>query len=190
MSLCDDLLDTYRRPGEKMIRQMAKVCDTIPERCHADVYQAILEDLSADKMIGVKEIVAACEKIGAPHERAHYLPTEEWVCDACGKDFKYHPAPSDDDKIDKGIHDVCPQCGFQPIWTIQKRGYGVGWSKTAEEVYQKHIATATAKFGERNPYFNWHRAEREREEGRRMAVDDKISRLGESKRWDLASGQE
>lgn len=190
MSLCDDLLDTYRRPGEKMIRQMTRICDTIPERCHADVYQAILEDLSADKVVGVKEIIAACEKIGAPHERSHYLPAESWVCDACGCEFRYHPAPSDDDKIDKNIHDVCPTCGFQPVWTIQKRAYGQSWSKTAEEIYQKHVGQALAKYSDKNPYFSRHKAERERAEDRKLAVDQKIAGLDDAKRWDLESRRE
>lgn len=190
MGLSDDLLETYKRPSEAMIRQIERVCSTIPERCHGDVYQAILEDVSANNVIGVKEIVAACEKIGAPHERSHYIPTETWICDACGHEFKYHPAPSDDDKIDKGIHDVCPQCGFQPCWTIQKRGYGASWSKTAQEIYQGNIDKALAKYGPKNPYFNWHRAERERAENKRLAVDEKIARLDNSKRWDLSEAKE
>lgn len=187
--LVAELLSVYRKPPDKTIPRLQRLADTIPADAREDVFNCILESLKSTHPIDYCDITDACKKIGVPFSEAHYIPAETWTCDACGKEFKYHPAPSDDDKIDKNIHDVCPQCGFQPCWTIVKRMSGKSWSATAEDIYQKHIAQAIEKHGPKNPYFNWHKAERERAEDKRVAAQLIVDNLDKAKRWDLKDGE-
>ncbi len=189
MNLVDDLISTYRAPSPKMVEQMQMMVRKIPERFHEEIYQAIIEEEGPNILIGVNHIVSACERIGAPYTKAHYIPTEDWVCDACGNEFKYHPAPSDDDKIDKSIHDLCPKCGFQVIWTLDKRRCAE--LKIATEWYDRLIANhqgedrnASKRSHQGPEFWSRHAAERERAKERRENVETKLGELDRAKRWD------
>jgi len=204
MNLVDDLISTYRAPSPKMVEQMQMMVRKIPERYHEEIFQAILEEEGPNIQIGVNHIVAACERIGAPYTKAHYVPTEDRTCDACGYEFKYHPAPSDDDKIDKNIHDVCPMCGMQVGWTLTAEKLRELFGKNPEW-YDKLVKECQGAFGpkieahvvhkgpkgagmnlSRGGIF-WARshAENERQAERRLKIDAKIGEIDRAKRWDL-----
>jgi hypothetical protein len=208
MSLVDDLVSTYRAPSPKMVDQMVGIVKKIPERYHAEIFQAILEEEGPNIQIGVSHIVAACERIGAPYTKAHYIPTEDWTCDACGYEFKYHPAPSDDDKIDKNIHDLCPMCGMQVYWTMTAEKLNVLFGKLpmwyikvrdeCRESFGPKVASHVTHKGPTGAGLNlfrggifWARshAENERREERRLKVDAKMGEIDRAKRWDLGDGE-
>ena len=111
--------------GER-VEKMITFSSTISEDSLGAVYDAITEDRESSGTVGIVDIKKACNTIGVGYRAAHFIPTESWTCECCGYEFRYHPAPSDDDKIDRNIHDVCPMCGFQ-----------VGWSKLSAQ-YKTH----------------------------------------------------
>jgi hypothetical protein len=204
VNLVEELLSTFRPPNSpKMIERMEGIARKIPERFHEEIFQAILEEEGPNIQIGVSHIVAACERIGAPYTKAHYIPTEDWICDSCGFRFKYHPAPSDDDKIDKDIHDVCPNCGLQVCWTktaeiLRLAKIGIAWydKLKAEQVgafgpqvaaHKKHIGPMGAGLTLTRGGLYWarHLAERERAEDRRINAEGKIADIDRAKRWDI-----
>jgi hypothetical protein len=179
MNLVDDLISTYRAPSPKMVEQMQMMVRKIPERFHEEIYQAIIEEEGPNILIGVNHIVSACERIGAPYTKAHYLPTEDWTCDACEHHFKYHPAPSDDDKIDKGIHDVCPKCGFQVCWSKDGAALKLRFGKYPEW-YNLRL-----KQHRDNPRpWDCTAATEDRAKERRVKVDAQIGEIDRARRWD------
>jgi len=187
--LCAELLATYKKPPEKMIQQLERICNTIPERCREDVYNAVLEDVGAYAAISVKDLIEACNKIGVPYTKAHYVPAEDWQCDACGFEFKYNPAPSDDDKIDKNIHDLCPRCGFQVIWTLDARRcremkISVEWYDRLITAHQGEDRNVSKQAHQGPEFWSRHAAERERAKDRRENVEYKIREIDRARRWD------
>lgn len=148
------------------------------------VFDHLIENQKASFKISVAEIVESCKFLGIGYHAAHYVPAVDWVCDACGHQFKYAQAVSDDDRIDRNLHDFCPRCGFQPTWTIVRRKYREqgGWRDEAEEVYQAHLDKASKREG---LYFDRNKAERERRDQKLKAIDATVGDLGRAKRWDL-----
>jgi len=190
-----ELLSCFPAPPERVQNKMRDLADTIQADARQDIVDKILETETASTKISIKHIIDACKALGVGYREAHYLPATDWVCDACGREFKYHPAPSDDERIDKDIHDVCPDCGFQPIWTIERSMYidMNGWRASAEKIYQSHIQKAIQKYGRydreypdrQGLYFTREKAIAERKEGAKKRIDDKIAELDRAKRWDI-----
>lgn len=196
--LVSELVSTFRAPSPKMVERMERIARSIPEDARESVYEAILEELGANAQVGTKDIIAACRKVGAPYSEAHYLPAEDWICDGCGRQFKFHPCPTDDDKIDKGIFDFCPDCGLQPHYTKLAQEYALRGIKTPW--YNKLVEKAKKWGRDTEPKQEktrmggawtvggmfWYRsnAEKERREERRIKVDAKMAEIDRAKRWD------
>jgi hypothetical protein len=83
----------------------------------------ILKERNEAKKISIKQIIEAC-RIGSIsfHEPLEFKP-ESRTCDCCGHNFKYIPMATDEDKIDRDVHDRCPVCGFFVSWTLSRSGY-------------------------------------------------------------------
>lgn len=108
-------------PGKyqhERIEQMTRFSGSICEDDLESVYKNILENREGAGTIGIVDIRKACVALGIGYTETHFIPTQDWACDCCGEQFKYHPCPTTDDKIDKNIFDVCPNCGLQVIWTL------------------------------------------------------------------------
>jgi len=187
--LCAELLATYKKPPENMIQQLERICNTIPERCREDVYNAVLEDVGAYAAISVKDLIEACNKIGVPYTKAHYVPAVDWQCDACGFEFKYNAAPSDDDKIDKNIHDLCPKCGFQVNWTLDARRckelkIATPWYDRLIAQHQGEDRNVSKQAHQGPDFWSRHAAERERAKELKASADNKIAEIDRARRWD------
>lgn len=196
--LVSELVTTFRAPSAKMVEKMDRIAKSIPEDARQDVYDAVLEELGANAQVGAKDIIAACRKIGAPYTEARYLPAQDWTCDACGRQFKYHPSPNDDDKIDKGIFDFCPDCGLQPYYTIIAQEYtlrGINtswynkliekakrWGRETKPRQEKTVMGGQWMVG--GPFWLQSKAEAERREDKRIRVDAKLAEIDRAKRWD------
>jgi len=198
--LIRELIDTYKAPPQKMLQMMERLAQSIPESAREDVYNAILEELGPNYQVGYNSIIDACKKLGVPYSATHFIPAENWVCDACGNNFRYHPCPDEDDKIDKRIYDTCPDCGMQPYWTIiagkyKAMGIATPW-------YDKLLSEAR-DFGPNKPakvvkkngmtlnrggvFWARARAESERADDKRISVAAKMAEIDRSKRYDLKS---
>jgi hypothetical protein len=185
-----ELTTCYIPASAKMIEKMKALAESIQEDARQDVIDAIMEKEGPSTKIGTAHIVDACNVLGISYRRATYVPAEDWTCDACGHEFKYTMAPTDDDRIDKGLHDFCPMCGFQPGWSIlhdrlRLQGISTPW-------YERQLAAAQKwKPGNSYGHFKngifWARskAESERSKDRKIAIDAKMESLGKAKRWDL-----
>jgi len=103
------------------IDQMERFAKGINEEDLESVYRNILENREGAGTIGIVDIRKACIALGVGYTETHFIPTQDWTCDCCGEQFKYHPCPTTDDKIDKNVFDVCPNCGLQVIWTLDAR---------------------------------------------------------------------
>jgi hypothetical protein len=141
--------------------------------------------------LSIMDIKNALAEVGIPCE--NYVYADDWTCDACGHNFKYAQAVSDDDKLDKMIFDVCPMCGFQPYWSMLRIRYKEirGWTADDEEHYQKMITKISAEWGPGKPrgiYWSRSVAEQERRDAKKIRADTIIADLDKSKRWDLKEG--
>ena len=192
-----DLVRCFSPPPQAMQEKMDRLAESIPEDARQDVIDKIIESKDASKKLSAKDIVEACDNLGVSYKATHYLPAEDWTCDACGYQFKFHPAPDDDDKIDKCISDFGPMCGLQPGMTKIARQYNA--LGIATPWYDKLSADHASAFGpkiaphkvkrldltlSRGGVF-WSRAtaERERKESRRIAIDAQMASLdGNAKR--------
>ena len=200
-SMITELVSCYVTPTKKMIEKMQYIAESIPDDARQDVVDSIIEEEGPSTKIGTSHIVAACVKLGVPFRRTTYVQAEDWICDGCGHKFKYTPAPSDDDKIDKGLYDVCPMCSMQVNWTLavnraRKLGHDTTWYDRAlrdcadwgpnkPEVVRK-IFNLTLKRG--GVYWSRSRAEGERREEKKIAIDVRMSEIDRAKRWDLEKG--
>ena len=188
-----------------------KYVQAVQDRMHAlitsigeverdSVLEHLIETQKASFKVGVSDIVESCRALGVGFRAARFVPAEMWTCDACSHDFKFTLAPSDDDKIDRGMYDYCPMCGFQPGWTkladkYRAMGIATPWlDKLLEECASSFGLDAkphmVRKGGDmtlsRGGIF-WARsmAESERKEDRRISIEVKMEALGKAKRWDL-----
>jgi hypothetical protein len=202
--LVSKLVEYY--PGKytaERIDKMRAFSSTIAEDSLGSVYDAITEDRESSGTVGIVDIKKACNSIGVGYRAAQFIPTENWTCECCGYEFRYHPAPNDDDKIDKNIHDVCPMCGFQ-----------VGWSKLATQYKARKIKADwldrliteyTGAYGPKVPehkvkkggltldrgglYWSRSKAENERTDAKKINVQDKLAEIDKAKKIDFAKLQ-
>jgi len=195
-----ELTSCYIPAGAKMIERMEALAESIQEDARQDVIDAIMEKEGPSTKIGTAHIVAACNTLGISYRKAHYIPAEDWICDACGHTFKYSMGAGDDDYIDKYIYDFCPMCGFQPGWTqladaYRRQGIGVEW-------YDRLLDDCASAFG---PKIKPHKARKgggmtldrggifwkiddarsERAAEKKIAADAKIAEIDRAKRYDL-----
>lgn len=171
---------------------------TISEDSLSSVYDSITEDRDSSGTVGIVDIKKACTAIGVGYRAAHFIPTESWQCDACGYEFRYHPCPSDDDKIDRNIHDVCPMCGFQVGWS--KLSAMTRAHKMPEHWYDKLIAEYSGAFGPKiaahvakkgaltlqrgGLYWARSAAENERTDAKKINVEAKIVEIDRAKKFE------
>jgi len=73
--LVGELISTYKPPPQKMVARMETLARTIPDDAKEDVFNAILEELGANYMVGANNITDACKKLGVPFSETHYIPT-------------------------------------------------------------------------------------------------------------------
>jgi len=185
-----ELVQCYVPPPGKVQEKMIQLADTIPESARKEVIDRILEEEGSSTKISITHIVEACRAIGVGYKAARYVPATDWICDSCGNKFKYHAAPTDDDKIDKGIHDLCPHCGFQVIWTIEARGYKTkdGFPEWYQRLIEKHSGenrNISKKANSGLEFWARHSAERERAKELEENAKDKIAEIDRAKRWDI-----
>jgi hypothetical protein len=200
-----ELLNCYVLPPAAVQSKMEQLAATIPENARKDVIDRILETEASSTKISIKHIIEACNTLGVSYKAAKYVPAINWICDACGREFLYHQAPTDDDKIDKQIYDFCPDCGMQPGWTIlmQKyKAFGIAtpWydrllADCAKaygpkvKAHVDHIGAAGMGMNLNRGGIFWSRLKAENErtdaeaEKKKIAIADKLSAI--DKRWDI-----
>ena len=180
------------------IEQLKRFSRGISEKALEDVYNSIIENREKDGAIAVVDLKKACQEQGAAFTETKYVPTEDWTCEACGNEFKYHPCPSDDDKIDKGIFDVCPNCGYQVAWSItadayKKIGYKIEWDERLKaECPANHGRNVSIHKVKKGPleyetggiYWSRALAERERRDESRRNAESAISMIDRAKRFE------
>lgn len=185
-----ELVQCYVPPPGAVQEKMIRLADTIPEDARQEVIDRILEEEGSSTKISITHIVDACRALGVGYKAAKYVPAIEWQCECCGTTFKYHAAPTDDDKIDKNIHDLCPRCGFQVIWSIEAEMYKI--NKKRPEWYYRLIERHTGE--NRNPsekahngtdFWSRHAAERERAKALEANAEEEIAEIDRAKRWDI-----
>ena len=172
MNLVDKLIGCFTKPTAGMQHEMSELERQIPDDYKQAIFDAILEEAPGNARIGVKNIRDACRKVGVSFKDAIFISHRDHTCDCCSHEFKYSPCPTDDAKIDYGIHDICPMCGFQVCWTLQYRDY-VNAGHTPEW-YAKLLSRfrADTAWGPNKTKGVWFkRADRERE--RRKDIDTK-----------------
>jgi len=198
-----DLLRCFSAPPPAMQEKMERLAESIPEEGRQDVIDKIVESKDASKKLSAKDIVEACVALGISYHAAHYTPTEDWTCDACGRKFKYHPSPSDDDKIDKYIYDFCPDCGMQPYYTKLSQEYNA--LGIATPWYHDMISRAQrwGKGTQSHPVKTWmggawnvggffwsiDNARKERKEQKNIEINARLAVIDGMKRWDLKGAQ-
>jgi hypothetical protein len=188
-----ELTTCYIPASAKMIERMEALAESIQEDARQDVIDAIMEKEGPSTKIGTAHIVDACNVLGISYRKAHYIPAVEWTCDACGNRFKYSLAPNDDDYIDKQIYDFCPMCGFQPGWTIlhdrfRLQGIATPWYDRQMVAAQKWKPGNGYGHFKNGIFWSRAKAESERSNDRKMAIEAKMESLGKAKRWDLQGG--
>ena len=196
--LVAELIQCYIPPPPKMQERMAVLADTIPEESRQPVLDAILETVAASTKISESHIIEACNLLQVSYTKAHFTPALSWQCDCCMYNFRYTPAPSDDEKLDKSLFDVCPMCGFQPGWTILRDQYKAMGRPTLW--YDRLMTNLKGGYGPGIPkpqgtegkqtrgglFWERSKAEQERRDKLRMAVNDKIAKIDQAKHWEGA----
>ena len=165
--------DYYKGKGmtKEVLEQDERALRHVPQEHLDAVFNRLTDKVSAAFVVSKVEIYDACEYLGVTTPRDYQIVAKQWICDCCGAGFTYAQAVTDDDRIDKGIHDTCPRCGFQPAWTLIERDYG-----RASEWYDRLIE-ARKEWMTRNPH-HWDRAAaiRERQDQLRERIDASIFR--------------
>lgn len=196
--MISELVSCYVPPTKKMVEKMQQLAESIPENARQDVIDSIVEEEGPSTKIGTSHMVKACEKLGVSYHRSTFVPAEKWICDACGYEFRYTPAPTDDDKIDKSLFDLCPMCGMQVYWTLQYRrakvaGHNTDWYDRAlrdcadwgPRAPKKSVKIFNLTLGRGGVYWDRARAEAERREAKKVAIEAVYSEIDKAKRWDL-----
>ncbi len=174
--------------SEERTLQLAKACSAIDEASRNDVYEHIIRNREKNTPISVNDIVEACSALGISTRGASQVYAQKWTCDCCGYEFRHLPYVSDDDRIDRDVHDRCPACGFQVAWTktrdeYARRGIACQW-------YERYIDQfgEQGRFGRGKPGGMWfkrgdERQARAKEERARVAMvprrepdDDRVYR--------------
>jgi hypothetical protein len=173
--------------------RIRKLVDSIPESAKETILDHLVENQKANYKISVAEIVESCRTLGVSYSETKFIPAESWMCDACGHQFKYTVVSSDDDKLDRGLFDACPMCGFQPIWTKQREVYKTMsfWSEASEEQYQRAVANCTGRWGPGKPdglFWARAKAEEDRRKERRINVEAKLAQIDRAKQLNLEGG--
>jgi DNA-directed RNA polymerase subunit RPC12/RpoP len=164
--------DAKGKYPDAVILKITQIVDRLTNEARVSLFDRLTEDNSPRFMVGVKELVEACKALGLGYGKTHYVPTSDYYCDACGEKFHYAQCVSDDDRIDKDIHDVCPTCGFQPGWTyliLEYRKQG-NLSPKLAEWYEDQKKASLDKHSKTAPYFSRAKAESERREGTKKVI--------------------
>ena len=105
--------------SSERLTELDRFCEGIADRDREAVYEAITDTRSMNTPISKADVREACVRVGIPYKATQYLADMRVTCDCCGEQFKYNPAPSDDQELNFGVHARCPNCGFQYAWTTQ-----------------------------------------------------------------------
>lgn len=176
------------------IDQLNRFCANISLDGIEIVFNRIIENRDGSSAIGVSDIKEACLAAGVGFSVTHFIDAQQVTCDACGHEFKYAPCTSDDDKIDKGIFDVCPMCGFQPAWTLCRNDY-IKQGQSEPEWYTRLIEQCSGNWGpgkEKGVFLSTTKMAQERKDEKKRIDDakkkiysDKMLALVQDKRYDL-----
>ncbi len=185
-AMVGEIVQCFVPPPRPMVEKMKSLAEGIPESARQSVIDRITETEGPSSKVGVKQMVEACDALGVGYRQSRYTPAQDWICDACGHQFKYSRCPSDDEKIDLGLHDCCPMCGFQATWTEVRDAYRTmgGLSPAYTAQYAAQVEACTSKHGPKAPggiYWSRSRAESERRDDRRVRIDRQMEDLGHSK---------
>lgn len=164
--LCDYYKGSY---STERIRQLNRFASNIPEADREAVFISITEERSANTAITVADMKEACGRIGVSFRESVFIRDERVTCDCCGEQFRYAPAPTEEQTLELGIHCRCPNCGFQYAWTLQ--------------------AEATVAAGGSAEWYEWYLAQFERagygtgkEHGRWYQKDKDLAAVNKRKR--------
>lgn len=135
------------------IQSISDIIRPIKEDNLSDLMEQLKKDNDIKK-IGVKQIILACIVLGISYHKLQPIKPINWLCECCGKGFKYIPMSSDEDKIDSDLFDICPQCGYQPEWTEQRKAYLYYGLEFGKSYFEKIIKEKSEKYKLGNPpYF-------------------------------------
>lgn len=138
--------------SEERTLQLAKACSAIDEASRDQVYEHIIRTREKNTPIAVNDIIEACSALGISTRGASQVYARKWTCDCCGHEFRYLPYVSDDDRIDRDVHDRCPACGFQVAWTktrdeYARRGIACPWYERYLDQFGEHGRFGRGKAG-------------------------------------------
>ena len=187
----------------EIIAEITRIVSRIGDTELESVYDRLLEDNAPSFMVGIKQIVEACEALGISYHKAHFVPAKDWQCVSCDHKFKYAIAPSEDDRIDKGIYDFCPNCGFQPYWmklesmyrgqgistewydrlVMDHQGFGLGKSESKVRKGNGMTLTRGGVFWDKS------KAEQERRDNKKLDIQTKIAEIDRSLKWKSAEAR-
>jgi hypothetical protein len=114
----NELLRYYEKSGKPdvlLTRKAFGLLGRIPKDERAKAIEWLLENQPKKFGLDIPAIRLALTETGTKF--SEYIPAEDWTCDACGMQFKYIDQPTNADKHDRGLFDLCPRCGFQVCWT-------------------------------------------------------------------------
>lgn len=114
------LLAYYQRGGapDKMLAQYAyKILGSFKPEEREKAIGWLIENRPKKEGLDVPAIRTALSETGT--KNAAYIPAADVQCEACGMQYKYIDQPTEEDKHDRGLFDICPRCGFQFCWTSE-----------------------------------------------------------------------
>jgi hypothetical protein len=153
------LLAYYQRSGapDKMLAQYAyKILGRFKPEERERAIDWLIENRPKKDGLDVPTIRTALSETGT--KNAAYIPAVDVKCEACGMGYKYIDQPTEDDKHDRGLFDLCPRCGFQFCWTNEVdrtrtvRNFGILWEPAWYTRLKKQCLEAHSAGN--NPHYN------------------------------------
>jgi uncharacterized protein (DUF983 family) len=185
------LMDYYKgQYSSERIAQLRRFSDNIPEVELDRVFDAITEERSANTAITVADIKESCSRVGVSYRHSEYIVDKKVTCDACGEEYKYTPAPTEEAISRYNIHDRCPNCGFQYGWTKTMQDYAEYGNRP--EWYDRYIAMFHGNgYGIGKQHGRWYNADRDKRDidaHEKQVVQKKIDMIQKSISADSPSG--
>lgn len=156
------LMDYYKGSySSERIAQLKRFAENVGASEMDRLFDAITEERSANTAVTVADIKEACTRVGVSYRHSEYIADKKVTCDACGEEYKYAPAPTDEAIAKWNIHDRCPNCGFQYGWTKTAAGY-VDNGIHPEWFEQYIVAFQKNGYGTGKQRGRWYNADRDR----------------------------